>query len=94
MRLKAQGVPMVGVAYKDQPGATQTFLDKYGNPFDQVLQDRSGDAGVDFGISGVPETFVVDSHGMIVAKHIGPMTDQDVDSLAQQVSALRAQAGR
>ncbi len=94
MRLKAQGVPMVGVAYKDQPGATEAFLDKYGNPFDQVLQDRSGDAGVDFGISGVPETFVVDTHGMIVAKHIGPMSDQDAQTLAQQVAALRTSAGR
>jgi cytochrome c biogenesis protein CcmG/thiol:disulfide interchange protein DsbE len=94
LRLKADGVPMVGVAYKDQPGATQTFLDKYGNPFDQVLQDRSGDAGVDFGISGVPETFVVDARGMIVAKHIGPMTDQDAQALAQQVLALRAKASR
>jgi cytochrome c biogenesis protein CcmG/thiol:disulfide interchange protein DsbE len=94
MALKAAGVPMVGVAYKDLPGATQAFLDKYGDPFGQVLQDRSGDVGVDFGISGVPETFVVDTHGMIVAKHIGPMTDQDVQTLAGQIAALRAQAAR
>jgi len=94
MRLKALGVPMVGVAYKDQTAATQGFLDKYGDPFEQVLQDRSGDVGVDFGISGVPETFVVDTHGMIVAKHIGPMTDQDVQVLAGQVAALRSPAAR
>jgi cytochrome c biogenesis protein CcmG/thiol:disulfide interchange protein DsbE len=94
MQLKGLGVPMVGVAYKDQTSATQGFLDKYGNPFDQVLQDRSGDVGVDFGISGVPETFVVDTRGMIVAKHIGPMTDQDVQTLAGQIATLRAQAAR
>jgi cytochrome c biogenesis protein CcmG/thiol:disulfide interchange protein DsbE len=91
MALKAAGVPMVGVAYKDQTSATQGFLDKYGDPFAEVLQDRSGDAGVDLGISGVPETFVVDAKGMVVAKHIGPMGDADVDALARQVRQLQAQ---
>ncbi len=89
MALKAAGVPMVGVAYKDQASATQGFLDKYGDPFGAVLQDRSGDAGVDLGISGVPETFVIDAKGMIVAKHIGPMADQDVQALTQQVRRLQ-----
>jgi len=92
MKLKAAGVPMVGVAYKDQTSATQAFLDKYGDPFGAVLQDRSGDAGVDLGISGVPETFVVDARGMVVAKHIGPMEDADVQALANQVRQLQARA--
>lgn len=90
MKLKAAGVTIVGVAYKDQTAATQAFLDRYGDPFRATLEDRSGDAGVDFGISGVPETFVVDGRGMIVAKHIGPMTDQDVDELTARIAALRA----
>ncbi len=90
MALKSRGVPLVGVAYKDQTSNTQTFLDKYGNPFGAVLQDRSGDAGIEFGISGVPETFVVDARGMIVSKHVGPMSDQDVAQMVSQVQALRA----
>jgi cytochrome c biogenesis protein CcmG/thiol:disulfide interchange protein DsbE len=90
MALKSKGVPLVGVAYKDHTSNTQTFLDKYGNPFGAVLQDASGDAGIEFGISGVPETFVVDGRGMIVAKHVGPMSDQDVAQLTAQVQALRA----
>ena len=94
MKLKAAGAPMVGVAYKDEPGNTQAFLDKYGNPFQRVLVDRSGDAGVDFGISGVPETFVVDARGMIVGKHIGPMTDQDVEDLSTQLAQLKAKASQ
>jgi len=89
MQLKSRGVRVVGVAYKDEPGATLDFLDRRGNPFGVVLVDRSGDAGVDFGISGVPETFVVDGKGMIVAKHVGPMTDADADRLALQIRALR-----
>ncbi len=89
MQLKADGVTMVGVAYEDAPGNTLDFLDKRGDPFSIVLVDRSGDAGVNFGISGVPETFVVDGKGMIVAKHVGPMTDADAVQLARQVHALR-----
>jgi cytochrome c biogenesis protein CcmG/thiol:disulfide interchange protein DsbE len=89
MALKAQGVRMVGVAYKDEPGDTLAFLDRLGDPFFAILVDRSGDAGVDFGISGVPETFVVDAHGKIVGKHTGPLTDADAANLARQVSALR-----
>jgi cytochrome c biogenesis protein CcmG/thiol:disulfide interchange protein DsbE len=89
MALKAEGVPLIGVAYKDDPANTQAFLDRLGDPFDAVLADRSGDAGVEFGVSGVPETFLVDRRGMIVAKHTGPMTDDDVAKLAARVKALR-----
>jgi cytochrome c biogenesis protein CcmG/thiol:disulfide interchange protein DsbE len=94
MKLKAAGAAIVGVAYKDQASATQAFLDRYGDPYAATLQDRSGDAGVDLGISGVPETFVVDERGQVAAKHIGPLTDQDAEALLAQLAALRTQAAR
>jgi cytochrome c biogenesis protein CcmG/thiol:disulfide interchange protein DsbE len=90
MALKARGVPIVGLAYEDAPGNTLAFLDRLGNPFATVLVDRTGDVGVDFGISGVPETFVVDRKGMIVAKRTGPISDTDVIQLTQQLRALQA----
>jgi cytochrome c biogenesis protein CcmG/thiol:disulfide interchange protein DsbE len=89
MALKTAGVPVVGVAYKDAPADTQAFLDRRGDPFQAILVDRSGDAGVEFGISGVPETFIVDAAGKIVAKHIGAITDKDVDDLTQQIQRMR-----
>ncbi len=56
MALKAQGVRIVGVAWRDDPAKTQAMLAKLGNPFQAVLVDRDGHAGLDFGVSGVPET--------------------------------------
>jgi cytochrome c biogenesis protein CcmG/thiol:disulfide interchange protein DsbE len=77
MHLKADGVRIVGVAYKDEPAKSQAFLDRLGKPFALVLSDPKGLAGIELGISGVPETFAVDARGVIVAKHAGPMTRAD-----------------
>ncbi|MHC3126632.1 thiol:disulfide interchange protein [Brevundimonas sp. GN22] len=78
MALKAQGVKVIGIAYKDDPAKTRAFLDELGDPFDVVLVDREGRAGLDLGISGVPETFVIDAYGTIQHKASGPIiTDQD-----------------
>lgn len=83
-RLKAEGVAITGLAYKDErtPGATQGFLDRLGNPFTRVLKDPDGRAGIELGISGVPETYVVDARGVILAKHAGPLLKDDADRLA------------
>jgi cytochrome c biogenesis protein CcmG/thiol:disulfide interchange protein DsbE len=89
MKLKMDGVQIVGVAYKDQPGDTLAFLDRRGNPFSAVLADRTGDAGVEFGISGVPETFLVDGKGMIVAKRTGALSEADLAALTRQLRTLQ-----
>ena len=87
MKLKQEGVPMVGVSWMDKPGDTQAFLERVGNPFQQVLVGTD-DSAVEFGITGAPETFVVDAKGMVVAKRVGPITDVDVPALIKQVKAL------
>ena len=88
MELKARGVVVIGVAYKDEPVATRAFLEEMGDPFDAVLVDREGRLGLDLGVSGVPETFAVDASGRIRAKQAGPLLDdRDVLRLTQ---ALRA----
>jgi cytochrome c biogenesis protein CcmG/thiol:disulfide interchange protein DsbE len=74
MALKAQGVTLVGVAYKDEPARTQAFLAELGDPFAVKLVDRDGRAGIEFGVTGVPETFLVGADGVILAKHSGPLT--------------------
>ncbi len=81
MALKAQGVTLVGVAYKDEPARTQAFLAELGDPFAVKLMDRNGRAGIEFGVTGVPETFLVGADGVILAKHSGPMTDADVQEM-------------
>lgn len=86
MALKAQGVQIIGVAYKDHDPDTQTFLRNYGDPYQAVLTDPTGRAGVEWGISGVPETFAVDARGRIIAKKSEPLTPEDAESLAESLS--------
>ncbi|WP_396594772.1 DsbE family thiol:disulfide interchange protein [Brevundimonas sp. R86498] len=88
LALEAQGIAVVGVAYKDEPEATQAFLDELGDPFTMVLVDREGRAGLDLGVSGVPESFAVDAMGRIVAKASGPLlTEADVTRLTEALKA-------
>lgn len=87
--LNAEGARVVGVAYKDDPARTRLFLDRYGNPFVTVLTDRDGSVGVDLGVSGVPETYLVSPAGMVVAKHSGPLEPEDAEALLQKAQALR-----
>jgi len=82
MGLKGDAVRVVGVAYKDAPQNSQAFLDRLGDPFAEILVDRDGRAGVEFGVTGVPETFVVGRDGVILAKHTGPLTEADARRLA------------
>ena len=82
-------IAVVGVAYKDEPVATRAFLDELGDPFAMVLVDREGRAGLDLGISGVPETFAVDAMGRITAKQSGPLLDDaDIERLVSALSEI------
>lgn len=88
MALKARGVAVVGVAWKDDPAATRRFLDELGDPYSMVLVDRDGRAGLDLGITGAPETFAVDAMGKVVAKASGPLVDQaEIDRLVAAIQA-------
>jgi cytochrome c biogenesis protein CcmG/thiol:disulfide interchange protein DsbE len=75
MAMRDQGITVIGVAYKDDPAETRAFLDELGDPFEVVLVDREGRAGLDLGVSGVPETFVVGADGTIVTKLAGPIIE-------------------
>lgn len=81
MALKAEGVRIVGVAYKDDPGAAGAFLKRLGDPYTEKLEDRSGAAAIEFGLTGVPETYAVDSRGVIRAKRAQPIDAADAEAL-------------
>lgn len=83
MRLKAEGVRIVGIGWRDKPEDSRAFLQELGDPFALALSDPEARSGVDLGISGVPETFAVDARGVIVAKHSGPLTREDADRLVK-----------
>jgi cytochrome c biogenesis protein CcmG/thiol:disulfide interchange protein DsbE len=88
MAMRAQGVEIVGIAYKDQPSEARDFLDELGNPFRTVGLDPDGRFGLQLGIAGVPETFVVSADGRIRAVHRGPLTPEIVER--EILPALRA----
>jgi len=69
----------VGYNYKDSPEDAARWLAQYGNPFALVVQDRDGQAALDWGIYGAPETFVIDASGVVRFKHIGPLTPEIVE---------------
>lgn len=71
-------IPLVGLNYKDKPEEAQKWLDQRGNPYNKIPLDIAGDAGIDWGVYGVPETFVIDQRGHIIFKHTGPITAQVV----------------
>jgi cytochrome c biogenesis protein CcmG/thiol:disulfide interchange protein DsbE len=69
---------IVGLNYKDEPEAAKGWLAQLGNPYDVSIMDQDGRIGIDWGVYGVPETFVVDKLGVIRYKHTGPVTPEDV----------------
>ena len=77
MQLSKEGVELVGVAYKDAQADTAEWLQRFGNPYRSIVVDAQGAAGLDWGVYGVPETFVVGPDGRILYKQIGPMTAED-----------------
>jgi cytochrome c biogenesis protein CcmG/thiol:disulfide interchange protein DsbE len=89
MALKAQGVRIVGVAWKDTPSGAQSFLAQHGDPFAEKFIDRSGRIGVDYGVSGVPETFAVDASGVIRAKQAAALTPDTAEALLDQANGAR-----
>ena len=70
------GVEIVGMDYKDTQEAAQQWLDRHGLPYRSVIADQQGTAGLDWGVYGVPETFVLGADGRILYKQIGSMTEQ------------------
>lgn len=71
---RLSAVPLIGLGYQDTRPAAQAWLERFGNPYDASLFDGPGRVGIDFGVYGVPETFVIDRHGVVRFKHVGPLT--------------------
>jgi cytochrome c biogenesis protein CcmG/thiol:disulfide interchange protein DsbE len=89
-----QGVVLAGIAYKDKPEDSRHFLDRFGNPYAHIGVDRSGMTGIDFGVYGVPETYVVDAAGRIRYRHVGPLTADDVrDKILPVLQRMTAAGG-
>ena len=82
MRLAKEGkVQVNGIAWKDTRPNASAFLDELGNPYKKIGFDGTGRAGIDWGVYGVPETYVVDAEGRIRYKHVGPLSEEDLEGV-------------
>jgi cytochrome c biogenesis protein CcmG/thiol:disulfide interchange protein DsbE len=91
-RLVDEGaITVFGLAYKDDPKATRDFLETLGNPYKRIAVDRDGRVGIDFGVYGVPETYVIDGDGRIRYRHVGELTRSVVEE--QLIPLMREIAG-
>ncbi len=90
MDLRRSGVPLYGIAYKDKPEGTAAFLARYGNPFARIAADLDGRVAIDWGLYGVPETYLADPRGTVRWRHVGPLTPDTV--MAELTPMLRRYA--
>ncbi|MGD8308945.1 MAG: DsbE family thiol:disulfide interchange protein, partial [Chromatiales bacterium] len=71
-----EGVSIVGLNWKDEPDEARSMLRRLGNPFVMIADDQDGSAGIDWGVYGAPETFLIDKEGIIRYKHVGALTPE------------------
>ncbi len=83
--------PIVGLNYKDSNKDALAWLQKFGNPYTHLPVDANGDVGIQYGVYGVPETYLVDKSGRITFKHVGPITPKVVEQLLLTIKQLRAE---
>ena len=82
MRLaEEQGLPIQGINYKDDPADASAYLRGNGNPYERQGADRDGRVGIEWGVYGVPETYVIDGEGRIRYRHVGPIMPRDADEI-------------
>ena len=72
-------IRVIGINYKDQPDNARRFLGRYGNPFAAVGTDEQGRGAIEWGVYGMPETFVINAKGEIAYKHVGPVTAESLE---------------
>jgi len=84
-------VPIYGMDYKDKPEDGKAWLRRHGNPYTLIVSDAEGRVGIDYGVYGVPETFLIDKQGIIRYKHIGVVKKSDLDEkILPMVKELQA----
>lgn len=89
------GIRLVGFNYKDEPDDAKRWIAQYGNPYDVIIADFPGNVAIDFGVTGAPETFLVDANGIIRYKYISPITPEVIATeLLPRISLLKKEAAK
>lgn len=91
----SSGVPIYGINYKDPPDQARAWLDELGDPYDRIGADVSGRVGIDWGVYGVPETYIIAADGTIAYRHVGPITRKILqETLLPIVRDLQAKSSK
>lgn len=92
---KRLGIKLVGFDYKDEPGDAKRWIAQFGNPYDVILADYPGNVAIDFGVTGAPETFLVDANGIVRYKYISPITPEVIATeLLPRIALMNKEASR
>ncbi|SHG11515.1 thiol:disulfide oxidoreductases, DsbE subfamily protein [Pseudosulfitobacter pseudonitzschiae] len=88
--VEQDGIRLMGINYMDKPADAANWLDELGNPYERIGSDSEGRVGIEWGISGVPETFVIDGMGIVVYRYVGPIVTPEAQA---EIRAALAAAG-
>lgn len=92
-RLARHGMRIVGLNYKDDAADATAWLQRFGNPYSHIARDANGDVGIEYGVYGVPETYLIDRSGVIRFKQVGPLTPEVLRrELLPMIAKLREDA--
>ena len=87
---KRLGIKLVGFNYRDEPADGQRWIAQFGDPYDVIIADVRGNVAIDFGVTGAPETFLVDANGIVRYKYISPITPQVIATeLLPRIAAMQ-----
>jgi cytochrome c biogenesis protein CcmG/thiol:disulfide interchange protein DsbE len=94
-QIKPLGIKLIGLDWKDEPDDAKRWIAQFGNPYDVLITDRDGRAGIDFGVYMAPETFLIDAKGIVRYKRIGMFTPDNIrDELLPKIAELQRESGR
>ncbi len=92
--VERDGIRLFGINYKDKPEAARSWLEELGNPYELIGSDLDGRAGIEWGISGVPETFIVAGDGTVLYRYVGPIVGPEAEGkFATALAQARANTG-
>ncbi len=92
--VKDDGLNLMGINYKDKPKDAVAWLDELGNPYGRIGSDETGRTGIEWGISGVPETFIVDAKGTIIFRYVGPIYTERAQQQVREALSKASGGGR
>lgn len=90
--VESEGITLMGINYKDAPEAAAGWLEELGNPYARIGADFDGRAGIEWGLTGVPETFVLDGEGKILYREAGPVVGDGMDRLLEALEQAKGGA--